>query len=154
MKARALGALVGVAAVLSGLLVASPAQAASGSVYARVYYPNPTGSGGEASADLNFTGRSKVTVRYLKVRDICPGDNRPVRAVVVATRTDGSRVNISPYYSDTNGCGADGTQFPTVKLGLGGGQRIKSLSLKVCVYTAALGNVKCVTSSALHNPYT
>jgi len=153
MKARALGALVGVAAVLSGLLVATPAQAGSGPVYARVYYPNPTGTGGETSGDLNFLSRSEVRVRYLKVRDICPGDGRPVRAIVVATRTDGSRVNISPYYSDTNGCGSDGTQFPTVDL-RDGGRRIKSLSLKVCVYTAALGNVKCETSNVRHNPYT
>jgi hypothetical protein len=75
-----------------------------------------------------------------------------VRAIVVATRTDGSRVNISPYYADTNGCGSDGTHFPTVDLD-DGGRRIKSLSLKVCVYTAALGNVKCETSNVRHNRY-
>ena len=152
MKARALGALVGVAAVLSGLLMASPAQASSGPVYARVYYPDTSGTGGETSGDLNFLSRSEVRVRYLKVRDICPGDGRPVRAIVVATRTDGSRVNISPYYADTNGCGPDGTQFPTVDLAPG--FSIKGLSLKVCVYTAALGNVKCETSIVRYNPYT
>jgi hypothetical protein len=47
---EALGALVGVAAVPSGLLVAGPAQATDGPVSARMYYPNTTGSGGESRA--------------------------------------------------------------------------------------------------------
>ena len=91
-------------------------------------------------------------MRNLTVRDICPGDGRPVRAVLVVFGTDGSFANIPQYYSDTNGCGPDGTQFPTVDLAPG--FSIKGLSLKVCVYTAAHGNLKCVTSARRDNPYT
>jgi len=153
MKARVLGALVGVAAVLSGLLVASPAQAADGPVSARVYYPGTSGSGGEASMDLDFTGRADVTLRNIKVRDICPGDGRPVRAVLVVHGTDGSHVAIPPYFSDTNGCGSDGTHFGSRGVGFSGGWQIKSLSVKVCVYNSS-GNLKCVTSVSRDNPYT
>ncbi|ADB35612.1 hypothetical protein Kfla_6620 [Kribbella flavida DSM 17836] len=139
--------------MLSGLLVASPAQATDGSVSARVYYPNTSGSGGEARAYLDFTGRSDVTVRNLTVRDICPGDGRPVRAVLVVLDTDGKRTTIPPYYSDRNGCGSDGTNFGTYSLGLSDGWRIKSISLKVCVYNSS-GNLKCATSAGRDNPYT
>ena len=153
MKARALGTLVGVAAVLSGLLVASPAQAADGPISARVYYPGTSGSGGEASMDIDFTGRSNITMRNIKVRDICPGDGRPVRAVLVVHDTDGKSTAIPPYFSDTNGCGSDGTNFGSRGLSLSDGWQFKSVSVKVCVYNST-GNLKCVTSVSRDNPYT
>ncbi|WP_328995556.1 hypothetical protein OG394_13080 [Kribbella sp. NBC_01245] len=92
-------------------------------------------------------------MRNLTVRDICPGDGRPVRAVLVVLDTDGKRTTIPPYYSDTNGCGSDGTNFGTYGLGLSDGWRIKSVSVRVCVYNSS-GNLKCVTSAGRDNPYT
>ncbi|MEV5496140.1 hypothetical protein AB0M50_12170 [Nonomuraea fuscirosea] len=111
MKTRMLGAALGIA-VLSGLLVASPAQAKDGVSSARVD-PFRGHGGGSVRATVDFVSRTKVRFRNFTVRDICPGDNLPVRARVHWKHTDGTNGR-SAWKSDTNGCGDDGTNFGTI----------------------------------------
>ncbi|MCG5213431.1 Tim44 domain-containing protein [Streptosporangium soli] len=108
MKTRILGAVMGIA-VLSGLLVASPAQARDGVASASVPPYRDLG-GGSVRATVDFTSRTRVVVRNFTVRDICPGDNAPVRARFVWVYTD-STDGSSAWRSDTNGCGSHGTNF-------------------------------------------
>ncbi|NEA34986.1 hypothetical protein [Streptomyces sp. SID13031] len=151
MKASVLRAVVGVAAVLSGLLVASPAQAADGPVSARVYYPSPSsGSGGLASANLDFVNRTTVVYRSLKVRDICPGDNRPVFAQMTVLDTNGRLWYVGPAKRDNNGCGPDGTNFGNVTLT--SGFVVARAALAVCVYNTS-ATLRCKTSVSRDNPY-
>jgi hypothetical protein len=108
LKTRMLGAALGIA-VLSGLLVASPAQARDGAASASVP-PYRDNGGGSVRATVDFTSRTRVVVRNFTVRDICPGDNTPVRARFIWVRTDRTD-GTSAWRSDTNGCGTHGTNF-------------------------------------------
>lgn len=152
MKASILRAAVGVVAVLAGLLVASPAQAADGADSVRVRYPSWTSvSGGLATADLDFVNQKKVVFRNFKVRDICPGDGRPVRAYMTLWEPNGVRRTWASPKADTNGCGADGTNFGTVTLETS--LTVARAGLTVCVYTNSAGNLRCVYSGGRDNPY-
>ncbi|MEV5895784.1 hypothetical protein [Nonomuraea fuscirosea] len=127
MKTRILGAVMGIAA-LSGLLVASPAQARDGVSSVRI---DPSGGygGGYVRTTVDFTSRTRVVFRNFTVRDICPGDNVPVRARlhwIHTDRTDGR----SAWMSDTNGCGDDGTNFGTsIRTGT---KSISKIRLELC----------------------
>ncbi|MEV4175123.1 hypothetical protein [Nonomuraea sp. NPDC049709] len=111
MKTRILGAALGIA-VLSGLLVASPAQARDGVASASVPPYRDLG-GGSVRATVDFVSRKKVVVRNFTVRDICPGDNAPVKARFVWVHTD-STTGSSAWRKDTNGCGSHGTNFGNI----------------------------------------
>jgi hypothetical protein len=108
LKTRILGAALAVAA-LSGLLVPSPAQARDGAASASVPPYRDLG-GGSVRATIDFTSRKRVVVRNFTVRDICPGDNTPVKARFTWVHTD-STTGSSAWRSDTNGCGDHGTNF-------------------------------------------
>ncbi|GAB3945403.1 hypothetical protein GCM10029976_071100 [Kribbella albertanoniae] len=152
MKASILRAAVGVVAVLGGLLVASPAQAADGPDSVRVRYPSWTSiSGGEASATLDFVGEKTVVFRNFKVRDICPGDGRPVRAYMTLWEENAVRRTWDSPKADINGCGGDGTNFGTVTLRTS--LTVARAGLTVCVYTNSAGNLRCVYSGGRDNPY-
>ncbi|WP_327108041.1 hypothetical protein [Nonomuraea glycinis] len=129
MKTRILGAVLATAA-LSGLLVASPAQAKDGVSTARV---DPKGDmgGGSVRATVDFVSRTKVVYRNFTVRDLCPGDNLPVRARVYWKHTDGTTGH-SAWKSDTNGCGDNGTNFGNITRT--GSKSISRVYLEVSVY--------------------
>ncbi|GGP02809.1 hypothetical protein LDL08_12655 [Nonomuraea glycinis] len=110
MKTRILGAALGIA-VLSGLLVASPAQARDGVSSARI--DTARYGGGSVRATVDFVNRRKVVFRNFTVRDLCPGDNLPVRARAWWRHTDGTN-GYGAWKSDTNGCGDDGTNFGNI----------------------------------------
>jgi hypothetical protein len=127
LKTRILGAALAIAA-LSGLLVASPAQARDGVSSVRI---DPSGGygGGSVRATVDFRNRTKVTFRNFTVRDICPGDNVPVRARlhwIHTDRTDGA----GAWKWDRNGCGDDGTNFGTFTRT--GTKSISKIRLEVC----------------------
>ena len=149
MKARVLRTVVGVAAVLSGLLVASPAQAADGPVSARVYTEGSSGSGGIASADVDFFSRTGSILFDFTVRDVCPGDNLPVRAYIKLVGT-GGEVGLHYVGADTNGCGSDGTNFGDIQVN--GSAPVAKAGVRVCVYNST-GNLRC-KEAFLDNPYT
>lgn len=151
MKARVLRTVVGLAAVLSGLLVASPAQALDGPDSAQVYFPGFSGSGGYVRADIDFLSPTEVLFRNFSVRDVCPEDGRPVRGRAVATDASGLGTNFGPFVADTNGCGPTGTTPRTFKVTYPRG--VAKASLQVCVYTDSTGNLRCVTSVGRDNPY-
>jgi hypothetical protein len=111
LKTRILGAALGIA-VLSGLLVPIPAQAKDdvASAYVPPYRDN---GGGSVRATIGFANRKKVVVRNFTVRDICPGDNAPVKAQIVWVHMDGTTGH-SAWKSDSNGCGTHGTNFGTI----------------------------------------
>ncbi|TDD60361.1 hypothetical protein E1263_11310 [Kribbella antibiotica] len=139
MKASVLRAVVGVAAVLSVSLVAGPAQATDGPVSARVYTEGSSGSGGIGSASLTFRSSTVVDYTNLKVRDVCPGDNLPVRVYTKMVYTDGT-FETDYVGADTNGCGSDGTN-------LGGfratsSKRVAKAGVTVCVYNS-VRNLQC-----------
>ncbi|MFC0625952.1 hypothetical protein [Kribbella deserti] len=150
MKTRVLRTVVGLAAVLGSLLVASPAQATNGPASARVYTEGSSGSGGLATASLTFVNASDVTFRNVTVRDVCPGDNRPVKVYIRLVSTLG---HTSSRYvgSDTNGCGSDGTNFGTV-YGTAGFTVAKA-GLTVCLYTSTPGQEKCVNGAVRDNQH-
>lgn len=150
MKKRNVGAVTGLAVILGGSLVAAPAQATDGEIGAHVYYPYGEVSGGRATATLDFTSRTTVAYRNFTVRDLCPGDGRPVRARVSWLNTDGTR-GTGTWRADTNGCGPDGTNFGT--LTLSSAKPVSRASLTVCVYTTSAGNLRCETSAGRDNPY-
>ena len=151
MKIRVLRTMVGLAAVLGSLLIASPAQAADGPDSARVYYPGIS-SGGIVSANLDFVSRTEVVYRNFTVRDVCPGDGRPVRAYIRLWDTSGVYRYSSTAKADTNGCGPDGTNFGT--LTARASFAVGRAGLTVCVYTESAGNLRCVYSDGRDNPYT
>lgn len=128
MKTRILGAALGIAA-LSGLLVPSPAQAKDGVSTARV---NPAGAhgGGSVRATVDFVNRKKVVFRNFTVRDICPGDNLPVRARIWWKHTDGT-TGYSAWKWDRNGCSDKGTNFGNVTRS--GSKSISKVYLQVAV---------------------
>jgi hypothetical protein len=130
LKTRILGAVLGIAA-LSGLLVASPAQARDGVSTARVP-PVRDGGGGSVRATVDFVSRTKVVFRNFTVRDLCPGDNLPVRARFGWKHTDGTNGH-SAWRSDTNGCGDDGTNFGN--LARIGSKSISRVYLQVSILT-------------------
>ncbi|MCG5216526.1 hypothetical protein [Streptosporangium sp. KLBMP 9127] len=111
MKTRILAAALAIAA-LSGLLVASPAQARVDVVSAHVN-PQRGHGGGSVRAAFDFVNRTKVVFRNFTVRDICPGDHAPVKAQIIWVYMDGTKGS-SAWRSDTNGCGAHGTNFGTI----------------------------------------
>jgi hypothetical protein len=146
LKTRILGTVLATAA-LSGLLVASPAQARDGVSSARVNpFESASGrdySGGTARATVDFTSRTRVVFRNFTVRDLCPGDNLPIKGRVFWTHTDGTRGNGS-WKSDTNGCGDDGTNFGTITRT--GTKAISSVYVQVC-------STYCEHSAARYNQY-
>jgi hypothetical protein len=112
LKTRILGAALGIA-VLSGLLVASPAQARDGVSSARVgrlVGPDQDYSGGSVRATVDFVSRTRVVFRNFTVRDLCPGDNHPTKGRVWWKHTDGT-YGYGAWKWDRNGCGDDGTNF-------------------------------------------
>ncbi|MFI7452388.1 hypothetical protein ACIBQX_33175 [Nonomuraea sp. NPDC049714] len=147
MKTRILGAALGIA-VLSGLLVASPAQATDGVSSARVDYGSGAGS---VRATVDFVSRTKVVFRDFTVRDICPGDNLPVKARFMWTHTDGTG-GTAAWKADTNGCGGDGTNFGDfIRTG---SKSISRINLEVCVYNRSNGELSCAYSGPRDNQYT
>ncbi|MEV5890002.1 hypothetical protein [Nonomuraea fuscirosea] len=112
MKTRMLAAALGIAA-LSGLLVPSPAQAADEVAYAYLPPIREDIGGGSVRATIGFASQKKIVVRNFTVRDICPGDNAPVKAQVVWVHRDGTRGS-SRWRTDSNGCGTHGTNFGTI----------------------------------------
>lgn len=136
---------------MSGLLVASPAQATDGPDSVRVYYPGTSGSGGYASADIDFLSRTEALYRNFTVRDVCPGDGRPVRAQMSVVDANGIRRNLGPLKADTNGCGPNGTNFGTIRISDVRG--VSRAGLRVCVYTESAGTLRCATSVGRDNPY-
>ncbi|MFJ9391235.1 hypothetical protein ACIRON_20590 [Nocardioides sp. NPDC101246] len=149
MKTRVLKATVGLAAVLGGLLIAGPAQAADGPVSARVYAEGSSGSGGIARADIDFTSQRGSVFFDFTVRDVCPGDNLPVRAYIKLVGT-GGEVGLHYVGSDTNGCGADGTNFGNISVN--GSSPVAKAGVRVCVYNST-GNLRC-KEAFQDNPYT
>jgi hypothetical protein len=148
LKTRILGAALGIAA-LSGLLVASPAQARDGVSSARVVHPHSPGAAyGRAAVD--FVSRTKVVFRNFTVRDICPGDNRPVRARLAWRHTDGT-TGRGAWKKDTNGCGDDGTNFGNFNRT--GSKSISKVFLEVCLYRASGQILVCGNSPDRYNQY-
>ncbi|GAB3948457.1 hypothetical protein GCM10029976_079660 [Kribbella albertanoniae] len=131
-------------------MIASPAQATDGPASARVFTEGSSGSGGLATASLDFVNRTEVTYRNVTVRDVCPGDNLPVKAYIRLVSTNGD--TSSRYVgSDTNGCGSDGTNFGTVYGSAG--FTVAKAGLTVCLYTSTPGEAKCVHGPVRDNPY-
>lgn len=149
MKTRVLRTAVGLAAVLGGLLIASPAQASDGPVGARVYTEGSSGSGGAASADIDFFSRTGSIFWDFTVRDVCPGDNLPVRAYIKVVGPNGE-VGLHYVGSDTNGCGSHGTNFGNIEVN--GLSSVAKAGVKVCVYNST-GNLRC-KESLRNNPHT
>ncbi|MEV0622323.1 hypothetical protein AB0I81_54030 [Nonomuraea sp. NPDC050404] len=148
MKTRILGAVLGIAA-LSGLLVPSPAQASDGVSSARANYTD--GGAGSVRTTVDFVNRKKVVFRNFTVRDICPGDNFPVKARIFWTHTDGTS-GYSAWKSDTNGCGDNGTNFGNITRT--GTKPISKVSLEVCIYTRSGGILSFAFSAPRDNQYT
>ncbi|MFC0627709.1 hypothetical protein [Kribbella deserti] len=147
MKTRVLKTAVGLAAVLGGLLVASPAQATDGLVSARVY-SGSSGGGGIAQAYLDFTSRTRVVHSNVTVRDVCPDDNLPVRAYIKVVLINGT-TQTRYVGADTNGCGPDGINlgdFVTT-----GSAPIAKAGVRVCVYNPTR-DLKCAEAFR-DNPY-
>ncbi|MGP4096641.1 hypothetical protein [Nonomuraea sp. KM90] len=146
MKTRILGAALGIAA-LSGLLVASPAQAADGVSSARVDpFESAEGrdyGGGSVRATVDFVSRTKVVFRNFTVRDLCPGDNLPIEGRVWWEHTDGT-YGYGAWKSDTNGCGDDGTNFGNITRT--GTKSISRVYVQVC-------STYCDHSAARYNQY-
>jgi len=151
MKVRILAAVVGIAAVLTGSLAASPALATDGPDSVRVYYPGFSGSGGQASATIDFISRTEVIYRNFTVRDLCPEDGRPVRAQAVTVDANGFGRNLGPMKAVVNGCGPNGTNFGTIRVIDANG--VAKAHLRVCVYADASGNLRCATSEGRDNPH-
>lgn len=114
-----------------------------------MYTEGSSGSGGIARADLDFAGRTVVGVGNMTVRDVCPGDNLPVRAWIKLVGTGGE---IGTYYvgADTNGCGSDGTNFGNFTVT--GSHSVAKAGVRVCVYNST-GNLRC-KEAFLDNPHT
>lgn len=148
MKTRVLRTMVGLAAVLGSLLIASPAQATDGPVTARVYTEGISGSGGIARAYVDFIDRNDIIFRNFTVRDVCPDDNLPVRAYATLMAIDGT---VRHYFvgSDTNGCGSDDTNFGTFRRSVA--FTVAKAGVTICVYTAT-GYQRC-SSTLLDNQY-
>ncbi|MFB4285254.1 MULTISPECIES: hypothetical protein [unclassified Nonomuraea] len=149
MKTRMLGAALGIAA-LSGLLVASPAQARDDVASAHVN-PYRDHGGGSVRAAVDFTSRTRVVFRNFTVRDICPGDNAPVKAQIVWVHMDGTKGR-SAWRSDTNGCGAHGTNFGTITHT--GSKHIRKVYLSLRVYARSGGIRAVALSDDEDNEYT
>lgn len=149
MKMRVLKTAAGLAAALGGLLIATPAQATDGAVSARVYTEGSSGSGGVASADVDFLSRTGTVFWDFTVRDVCPGDNLPVRAYIKFVGTNGS-VGERLIGADTNGCGSDGTNFGNIRVS--GSSDVARAGVKICVYNSS-GNQRCA-ESLRDNPHT
>ncbi|WP_432947039.1 hypothetical protein ACQPXM_09860 [Kribbella sp. CA-253562] len=149
MTRRVLGAVVGIAVLLGGLLVATPAQAVDGLefVYVGEQWDEPEG---RAEAHIDFRSRTSVVFRDFTVRDVCPGDGLPVRARAGWTYTDGSP-GVSSWKADTNGCGPNGTNFGDISHT--GSRVVARAWITVCVYRQSGGNVRCETSYGLDNQY-
>ncbi|TMR87906.1 hypothetical protein [Nonomuraea basaltis] len=146
MKTRILAAVMATAA-LSGLLVASPAQARDGVSSARVDpFESAAGrdyGGGSVRATVDSVSRTKVVFRNFTVRDICPGDNLPIKGRVWWEHTDGTH-GYGAWRSDTNGCGDDGTNFGNITRT--GTKSISSVYVQVC-------STYCDHSAARYNQY-
>jgi hypothetical protein len=141
LKTRILGAALAIAA-LSGLLVPSPAQAKDdvASAYAPPYRDN---GGGSVRATIGFANRKKIVVQNFTVRDICPGDNAPVKAQVIWVHMDRTK-GYSHWRTDSNGCGTHGTNFGT--LTRTSTKRIKYAYLSLRVYDRE-GGIRAVRIS-------
>ncbi len=150
MKTRMLGAVMGIAA-LSGLLVPIPAQAQDGVSSARTNVPGSRYGGGSVRTTVDFINRKKVVFRNFTVRDLCPGDNLPVRAQIVWTHTDGT-TGRSAWRKDTNGCGDHGTNFGNITRT--GTKPIAKVYLKVQVYARSGGIRAFAYSADRDNQYT
>jgi hypothetical protein len=146
LKTRILGAAVSIVA-LSGLLTAGPAQADDGVASARVE------SGGHAGAvhtTVDFTSATRVVFKDFTVRDICPGDNLPVRARAVYIFTDGS-TGFSNWRVDSNGCGNDGTNFGD--LVRSGTKSVARVTVMVCILRTNGTTLACNGPAYRENPY-
>nr|WP_238355810.1 hypothetical protein [Kribbella sandramycini] len=117
---------------------------------ARLYYPAGEVKGGEARATVDFRSRKSVVFRDFKVRDVCPGDDLPVRGRVEWVHADGTR-GVGSWKADTNGCGVDGTNFGDIRRT--DTKVIVEVMLTVCVYRQSGGNIRCHTSGGRANPY-
>ena len=148
MKTRILGAVVGITALLGGLLVASPAQALDGLDFKFVDQGGE--SRGYVQADVDFRSRTTVVWQDFLVRDVCPGDGRPVRARVGWTNADGTQ-GVGSWKADTNGCGPDGTNFGDIWHI--GSKSVARAWMTVCVYTESGGNEVCANSPGRDNPH-
>ncbi|MEV4179509.1 hypothetical protein, partial [Nonomuraea sp. NPDC049709] len=148
LKTRMLGAALGIA-VLSGLLVASPAQARDGVSSGRTN--RPSGGDGYAQVTVDFVSRTKVVFRNFTVRDLCPGDNLPVKARIVYKYTTGTRTwRTLPWKKDTNGCADRGSNFGNVTLSRS--RSISAVTLELCVYNKK-SDFHCVNTTTRHNQY-
>ncbi|GAA1637549.1 hypothetical protein GCM10009733_038300 [Nonomuraea maheshkhaliensis] len=146
MKTRTLGAALAIA-MLSGLLVASPAQARDGVTSGRTQ--RPSGGNGYARATVDFVSRTKVVFRNFTVRDLCPGDNLPVKARIVWKYTTGSW-HTGAWRKDTNGCADKGTNFGNVTLSRS--RAISAVTLELCVYNKN-SDFHCVNTTTRYNQY-
>ncbi|MCF6475885.1 hypothetical protein FAF44_47245 [Nonomuraea sp. MG754425] len=146
MKIRVLSAALAVA-TLSGLLVATPAQARDGVSSGRT--SRPSGGNGYAKVTVDFVSRTKVVFRSFLVRDLCPGDNLPVKARIVYKYTTGSWRTL-PWKKDTNGCADKGTNFGNVTLSRS--RSISAVTLELCVYNNK-SDIHCVNTTTRYNQY-
>ncbi|MFB4276134.1 hypothetical protein ACBJ59_12640 [Nonomuraea sp. MTCD27] len=140
--------MLGIAA-LSGLLVASPAQAADGVSSARVENPDRAGAG-YVRTTVDFVSRTRVVFRNFTVRDICPADNHGVRAQMEWTHTD-LTTGYSAWKVDTS-CGSHGTNFGNfVRTGP---KPIRVVRVRVCIYKRSGQHLACDYSLSRDNQYT
>ncbi|GGP05424.1 hypothetical protein LDL08_06395 [Nonomuraea glycinis] len=146
MKTRILSAALAIA-TLSGLLVASPAQARDGVSSGRT--TRPSGGNGYAQVTVDFVSRTKVVFRNLKVRDLCPHDNLPVKARAVWKYTTGSW-HTGAWKKDTNGCRDKGTNFGNYVRS--GSRAISAVALELCVYNKK-SDFHCVNTTTRYNQY-
>ncbi|MEV0166676.1 hypothetical protein [Nonomuraea fuscirosea] len=146
MKTRTLGAAL-VIAMLSGLLMASPAQARDGVTSGRTAVPG--GGNGYAQVTVDFVSRTKVVFRNFKVRDLCPGDNLPVKARIVWKYTTGT-YHWGSWRKDTNGCRDKGTNFGNFVRS--GKKAISLATLELCVYNKK-SDFHCVNTTTRYNQY-
>ncbi|MCG5218063.1 hypothetical protein [Streptosporangium sp. KLBMP 9127] len=127
--------MMGIAVLSGGLLVPSPAQARDGVSSALVRVDTGIDGGGAlVRTTVDFVNRKKVIFRNFTVRDLCPGDNRPVQARAWWNYADGT-TGASAVRKDTNGCGDDGTNFGNITYT--GSKAISSVYLEVWLYTGS-----------------
>jgi hypothetical protein len=147
LKTRILGAALAIAA-LSGLLVASPAQARDGVSSARVENPDRAGAG-YVRTTVDFTSRTRVVFRNFTVRDICPADNHGVWAQVQWTHTDGT-TGRGAWKKDTS-CGSHGTNFGNILRT--GTKSISKVLVTVCITKRSGSHLACAYSLSRYNQY-
>ncbi|WP_432943669.1 hypothetical protein ACQPXM_00805 [Kribbella sp. CA-253562] len=112
---------------------------------------HPVRHAGSVRTTVDFTSATRVVFKDFTVRDICPGDNLPVRGRASWVLTDGT-TGASSWKVDSNGCGGDGTNFGDIVYS--GGKRVASVIVMVCILRTNGTTLACNGSAYRDNQYT